>query len=65
LLAYNIVLCAVDLSEADLFYGYREISIIFTSERVSLLDLTFDSGDLLLLKNFLPHGLSENADAWI
>ncbi len=65
LLAYNIVLCGVDLSEADIFYGYREISIIFAPKRVSLPDLTFDSGDLLLLKNFLPCGLSENTDAWI
>lgn len=65
LLAYNIVLCGVDLSEAEIFYGYREISIIFTPKRVSLPDLTFDSGDLLLLKNFLPCGLSENIDAWI
>ncbi len=65
LLAYNIVLCGVDLADADIFYGYREISIIFRPKRISLPNLTFDSGDLLLLKNFLPPCLYENGDSWI
>ncbi len=65
LLAYNIVLCGIDLRDAEIFYGYREISIIFTPKRALLPNLTFDSGDLLLLKNFLPYEFSENVDAWI
>jgi len=65
LLAYNIVLCGVDLSDSMIFYGYREISIIFTPKRAKLPQLTFDSGDLLLLRNLLPHNFSENVDSWI
>lgn len=65
LLAYNIVLCGVDLSDAEIFYGYREISIVFSPKRVLLPNLTFDSGDLVLLNKFLPHGFSENSDSWI
>ena len=58
LLAYNIVLCGVDLREAKFCYGYREFSIIFSPKRVRLPTLTFDSGDLdrleyLHQKNFL------------
>lgn len=65
LLAYNIILCGVDLSESEIFYGYREISIVFTPKRASLPDLTYDSGDILLLKKLFPNSLSENVDSWI
>ena len=65
LLAYNIILCGVDLRDAEILYGYREISIIFSPKYVQLPELTFDSGDLLLLQNCLPKGLSENSDSWL
>lgn len=65
LLAYNIILCGLDLSRSEIFYGYREISIIFTPERILLPDITFDSGDIEILRNYFPKGLGENIDAWI
>jgi SAM-dependent methyltransferase len=64
LLAYNIVMCGIDLSDAELFYGYREISIIFRPRRITLPSLTFDSGDLDALRPYLPKGFGENSDAW-
>lgn len=64
LLAYNVVLCGVDLSSATLIYGYRETSIIFSPRKFKLPDLSFDSGDLDKLRRFLPKGFGENTDAW-
>ena len=63
LLAYNIVLCGIDLSSAELFYGYREVSIIFSPIYISLPELTHDSGDLYKLQKYLPQGFGENSDA--
>lgn len=65
LLAYSIVLCGIDLSGANIMYGYREISIVFSPKKVVLPSLTFDSGDLDKLRHLLPYGFRENADAWI
>lgn len=64
LLAYNIVLSGVDLSTAELAYGYRESWIVFRPTRIDLPTLTFDSGDLDLLAPFLPKGFRENAEPW-
>lgn len=64
LLAYNIVLAGVDLSDAELAYGYRETWIVFRPTKVSLPELTFDSGDLDLLSPFLPKGFRENSEPW-
>ena len=64
LLAYNIVLCGINLSSAEIFYGYRETSIIFKPLKIDLPALSFDSGDLLILAKYLPKGFSENSDAW-
>jgi len=64
LLAYNIVLCGVDLISAKLLYGYRETSIIFQPIRHSLPELTFDSEDVTRLAQLPPLQFGENRDAW-
>ncbi len=65
LLAYNIVLCGVDLSASRLIRGTNEFSILFGPSRIQLpAALSYDNGDLALLSSFLPAGLSENVDAW-
>jgi SAM-dependent methyltransferase len=64
LLAYNVVLCGIDLSNADVLYGYRETSIIFQPKMATLPTLTYDSGDLDKLKPYLPSGFGENTDSW-
>jgi 2-polyprenyl-3-methyl-5-hydroxy-6-metoxy-1,4-benzoquinol methylase len=65
LLAYNIVLCGVDLSTSRLIRGTNEFSILFGLKRIQLpATLTYDSGDLALLSPFLPAGMSENSDPW-
>ena len=65
LLVYNIVLCGIDLSSAMLFYGHREISVIFQPRHATLPPLTYDSGDLNALSHLMPCGFKENADPWI
>lgn len=64
ILCYNIVLCGIDLSDAIILYGYHEFSIIFSPIIVDLPDLSFDNGDLVRLKQFLPKGFGENTDSW-
>jgi len=64
LLAYNVVLCGVDLSRARLIRGTNEFSLLFQPRRVALPALTYDNGDLKLLSPFLPGGLTENSDGW-
>lgn len=64
LLAYNVVLCGIDLSKSCLIRGTNEFSLLFRLSRVELPMLTFDNGDLSLLAPFLPAGLSENTDPW-
>jgi SAM-dependent methyltransferase len=65
ILAYNIVMCGVDISGAQVFYGYRETSIIFKPLRFVLPDLTFDNGDLDVLAKYLPKFVRENSDPWV
>jgi 2-polyprenyl-3-methyl-5-hydroxy-6-metoxy-1,4-benzoquinol methylase len=65
MLAYNIVLCGVDLSRSRLIRGTNEFSLLFQPKRVNLPTLTFDHGDLDLLASYLPTGLKENSDPWI
>lgn len=65
LLVYNVVLCGIDLSAASLFYGHREISLVFKPQRATLPPLTYDSGDLNALANLMPCGFKENADPWL
>jgi SAM-dependent methyltransferase len=65
LLAYNVALCGVDLSKAQLFYGYREMSLLFSPTIINLPDLTYDSGDLNRLSALLPNGFNENSDPWV
>ena len=65
LLAYNIVLCGIDLSDATFVRGTNEFSIFFSPRRIELpAGLTYDSGDLRLLSAYLPAQLSENSDPW-
>lgn len=64
LLAYNVVLSGLDLSDAKFIRGTGEFSMLFKPKRVTLPALTFDSGDLRLLDRYLPGGLSENTDPW-
>jgi SAM-dependent methyltransferase len=64
LLAYNIALAGVDLSDATLEYGYRETWIVFNPRRIVLPFLTYDSGDLDLLAPYLPRGFRENSEPW-
>lgn len=65
LLAYNIVLCGIDLSSAVIMYGYRETTIAFSPIKVDLPPLTFDNGDLNLLAHLMPNGFREHSDVWI
>jgi len=65
LLAYNIALCGIDLSKSQLFYGFREFTIIFKPIKVTLPPLTFDSGDITKIKKYLPSEFIENGDPWI
>ncbi len=65
LLAYNIVLAGVDLSDAVLQYGYRETWIVFQPKRIALPPLTFDSGDIDLLAPYLPAKFRDNSEPWI
>ncbi|WP_341710276.1 methyltransferase domain-containing protein [Limnobacter sp.] len=65
LLAYNVVLCGIDLSDANLLYGDDEFTLIFSPRSISLpSDLTYDSGDLSKLANYLPSWVYEGADMW-
>lgn len=65
LLAYNVVLCGVDLSSAKFVRGSGEFSLFFSPVRVALpVDLTFDYGDLDKLSKYLPQSWCENGDPW-
>ena len=65
LLAYNVVLCGVDLKEAVFIRGTDEFSLFFKPVKVELpKDLTFDNGDLIKLSEYLPQDLTENTDPW-
>ena len=65
LLAYNIVLCGVDLSDAVLVRGTNEFSIVFKPRQIALPMLTYDNGDLTMLKQFMPLTCGEDTDPWI
>lgn len=65
LLAYNIVLCGIDLSSARFIRGTDEFSIIFQPRPVTLPPgLTFDDGDLEILAPYMPQNLSVRSDPW-
>ncbi len=64
LLAYNIVMCGIDLSNAKMLYGYREMSIIFQPIKVKLPEITFDNGDVKKLQYLFPMGFTEDKDSW-
>ena len=65
LLAYNIALCGVDVSDSTLVRGTREFSIFFKPKRVELPELAYDNGDITLLAKFLPRTCREDHDAWV
>lgn len=63
LLAYNVVLSGVDLSDAIVIKGKDEFSLVFSLNRISLPDtLTFDKHDIEKLKDFLPSFVVEGGD---
>jgi 2-polyprenyl-3-methyl-5-hydroxy-6-metoxy-1,4-benzoquinol methylase len=65
LLAYNVVLCGVNISDAVFVRGTDEFSLIFRPHRIKLPEnLTYDSGDVDLLASYLPKGVVENCDPW-
>jgi 2-polyprenyl-3-methyl-5-hydroxy-6-metoxy-1,4-benzoquinol methylase len=65
LLAYNVVLCGVDLSSSIFIRGTNEFSLLFKPIKFTLPnDLTYDSGDLIKLSPYLPQHISENTDPW-
>lgn len=65
LLAYNVVLCGIDLSDAVFVRGTDEFSLIFSPRKIALpANLTYDMGDVDLLAPYLPSGIVENCDPW-
>jgi SAM-dependent methyltransferase len=65
LLAYNVAMCGVDLSDAKFIRGSNEFSLLFKNRRVPLPeDLTYDYGDLHKLAKYLPQGLTDSSDPW-
>ena len=65
LLAYNIALCGVNLSDALFIRGTQESSIIFQLKKAFLPgDLTYDLGDIDKISHLLPSSLSEGDDPW-
>jgi 2-polyprenyl-3-methyl-5-hydroxy-6-metoxy-1,4-benzoquinol methylase len=65
LLAYNVVLCGIDLSDAEFLRGSGEFSFFFKPRRIALPNnLTFDYGDLDKLARLLPQQWQENGDPW-
>jgi 2-polyprenyl-3-methyl-5-hydroxy-6-metoxy-1,4-benzoquinol methylase len=65
LLAYNIALCGIDVSDSKLVRGTKEFSIFFKPKKVKLPALTYDNGDIALLEKFLPATCREGGDAGI
>ena len=65
LLAYNIALAGLDISDAIFIRGTLETSIIFQLKKAILPDnLTFDSGDIEKISHLLPSSLNEESDPW-
>jgi SAM-dependent methyltransferase len=64
LLAYNVAICGVDLRDAVMRYGYRETWLVFRPKRILLPELTYDSGDVDKLSQFLPRNFRENGEPW-
>jgi 2-polyprenyl-3-methyl-5-hydroxy-6-metoxy-1,4-benzoquinol methylase len=65
LLAYNVALCGVDLSDSRFIRGSNEFSLLFRAKRVPVpADLHYDYGDLEKLAKYLPEGFAENSDPW-
>lgn len=65
LLAYNVILCGIDLSESKFIRGTNEFSIIFHPKRICLpSDLSYDFGDIEKLSAYFPCQLNEGGDPW-
>lgn len=65
LLAYNVAMCGVDISDAFFVRGTGEFSLFFHPRRVPLpADLTYDYGDVQKLEPRLPPELKEDCDPW-
>jgi SAM-dependent methyltransferase len=64
LLAYNLAVAGVDVSEAELIHGWREFSLLFRARRVAPPPLSFDTGDIAALAPVLPGWAREGRDGW-
>lgn len=64
ILAYNIVMCGVDLRRSRLIRGHHEFSIAFAPNQKALPALSFDYGDIDRLSEFFPPVIQEGKDAW-
>lgn len=65
LLIYSFLLGGNCMKDAKVLIGSSEFSVIFGRKPVALpVGLTFDSGDLEMLKEFLPSSISEKSDMW-
>ena len=64
-LAYNIVMCGLDISSSIFIGGHNEFSILFRPIRIKLPDdLTYDHGDISKLSCYFPQELTEGSDPW-
>ena len=65
LLAYNVAMAGVDLSEAKFVRGSNEVFARLQPRRVQLTtDLTYDYADLHKLAKCMPDGPSDSSDPW-
>lgn len=64
LVMYHLVLAGLDCSEARILSKDYNISVIVKKKRIELPSLYWDYGDLTLLKEFFPDGLSWGHDSF-
>lgn len=65
ILIYNLVLCGIDCSNAEVIQGNSEFSICVSPKKIDLpRNLAYDQGDLEKLSNFLPDWVHEDSDPW-
>jgi len=64
ILAYNIVMCGLDISDSRLIRGTNEFSIAFTPKKITLPEISYDKGDVDILSKYFPKGYCESIDQW-
>lgn len=58
LLMYNLILAGFDCKESKAFRTGREIGIVVVKKTIDVLnDISYDSGDLKILRKYFPEGL--------